>query len=72
MGEDHLSLDPFELMGRLFKKENRSNSRVYEVIKVAGPYVKLGKTEKHPRGAKRDDYPKWRDYTHLIEVKSED
>lgn len=63
------NVDPFNLMGKLVRKDNKSKSRVFEVIRVAGMYVKLGATKKHPKGAKRPDFTaKWYDYERLVKV----
>lgn len=66
---DTVGNDPFELMGKLFKKDRRSTARVYEVVRVAGVYVQLGATKKHKNGAKRPDYTaRWYDHERLERV----
>jgi len=64
--------DPFHLLGRLVKRDRRPRARVYEVVKVAGMYVRIGATDKHSMGSKRPDYTaKWYLFERLIEVNEE-
>ena len=66
-------VDPFTLMGRLVRRDYKPRTRVYEVIDVAGMYVKLGTTSSHTKGARNASQlvSRWYDFESLDEVEAD-